>query len=252
MKILATKQHTAEWAQARLGKITASRIADVMSYLKQTKAEVENGTRRESAERRNYRMELLAERMTKISASHYVSPFMEFGSTSEDTARRAYEVRMQVMVEQLGFVQHPSLEYAGASPDGLVDLAGGVEVKAPKTETHIAYSKANIVPPEYEPQMMFGMACCEREWWDFVSFDPRMPERYQFFTKRLYWNEARAREIIGAVEQFNEELEAEIAALDDIFPPLEIDPDIADRGDAPDPLESAMFLTEEELNLLPK
>lgn len=213
MRVLATKQKTAAWLQARCGRITASRVAEVMNYLKQTKAEAETGARREGADRRNYRMELLAERLTLIPAEHYVSKFMEFGSEYEDDARRAYELKAEVMVDQTGFIGHPKIHYAGSSPDGLIGADGGLELKVPKTETHLGYLFAGGVPEEYQPQMYFNMACCERKWWDFGSFDPRLPRQLQLFTKRLFWDDDRIAEIEREVVAFDAELEATIQAL---------------------------------------
>jgi putative phage-type endonuclease len=222
VNILAKKQRTAEWLQARCGKITASRIADVMNFRKPTKADIEAGVKLEGADRRNYRMELLAERLTSIPADHYVSKYMEFGAEYEDDARRAYELKAEVMIDQTGFVGHPALDYAGASPDGLIDEDGLLELKVPKSETHLGYLFANEVPEEYRQQMIFNMTCCERQWADFVSYDPRLPEPVRMFVKRLHWKEAAASEIDAAVQQFNIELEATIERLRQLAGPFDL------------------------------
>ena len=185
MRVATPTQKTAEWLTARCGRITASRMPDMLNFLKAKKDQVPE----EGAKRIAYRAELIAERLTAIPADHYVSKAMQFGTDYEDDARRAYELKMETMVDQTGFVLHPDLDYAGASPDGLVGTDGGVEIKVPQTATHLSYLLADVVPEEYQAQMRFNMACCERYWWDFVSFDPRLPKPLQLFVKRLIHDE---------------------------------------------------------------
>jgi putative phage-type endonuclease len=204
MRVIKCKQGTAEWLNARRGKITASRIADVMDFLKK------GG---EGASRRNYRIELMAERLTGRSEDHYVTPEMAWGSEYESRARAAYEVSAGVMVDQVGFVLHPIFDYAGASPDSLVGEDGGLEIKCPKTSTHLKWMMAGEVPEEHQGQMYWNMLCCEREWWDFVSYDPRLPRGLQIFTKRLERDEARINQIEEAVVAFNGEVEDALKPL---------------------------------------
>jgi putative phage-type endonuclease len=204
MRVIKCKQDTAEWLDARRGKVTASRIADVMDFLKK------GG---EGASRRNYRIELMAERLTGRSEDHYVSPEMAWGSEYESRARAAYEVSTGVMVDQVGFVLHPIFDYAGASPDSLVGEDGGLEIKCPKTSTHLKWMMAGEVPEEHQGQMYWNMLCCEREWWDFVSYDPRLPRGLQIFTKRLERDEACINQIEEAVVAFNSEVEAALKPL---------------------------------------
>lgn len=205
MKIIEVIQGTDEWKLARAGKVTASRIADVMSKLK-------NGG--ESAGRRNYRAEIVAEILTgKPYDGGYVSAEMQYGTDIEPFARAAYELRNNVMVDTVGLVIHPAISYGAASPDGLVGSDGLVEIKVPKTATHIDYLLAGTVPAEYQLQMLWQMACTGREWCDFVSFDPRLPEHLQLFTVRFPRDEKRIREIEIEVESFYQEAQTLLQRL---------------------------------------
>jgi len=204
MRVIKCKQGTAEWLDARRGKITASRIADVMDFLKK------GG---EGASRRNYRIELMAERLTGRSEDHYVTPEMAWGSEYESRARAAYEVATDVMVDQIGFALHPTFDFAGASPDSLVGTDGGLEIKCPKTSTHLKWMMADAVPEEHQGQMFWNMLCCEREWWDFVSYDPRLPKGLQIFTKRLERDDVQIAKIEEAVAAFNDEVEVALKPL---------------------------------------
>ena len=160
----------------------------------------------EAASRRDYRAELIAERLTGKVENRYVSKEMRYGTEQEPFARTAYEIRTENIVDQVGFVFHPRLDFSGASPDGLVREDGGVEFKCPKTTTHLAYLAAGTVPKEYEDQMLWNMACAEREWWDFVSFDPRLPEKLRLFIVRMPRDEARIGEIEREVMRLNHEI----------------------------------------------
>lgn len=204
MRTIKCKQGSAEWLEARRGKITASRIADVLAILKK------GG---EGADRRNYRIEQIAERLSGRSEDHYVSPEMEWGTEFEPMARAAYEIATESMVDTVGFVLHPTLDYAGSSPDGLVGEDGGLELKCPKTTTHIKWLMGGTVPEEHQAQCLWNMACCERQWWDFMSFDPRMPEGMKVFIVRMNRDAERIAAIEAEVAKFNDEVEAAIAQL---------------------------------------
>lgn len=204
MRIVECEQGTAQWLDIRRGKITASRIADVLAVLKK------GG---EGADRRNYRIEQIAERLSGRSEDHYVSPEMEWGSELEPIARSAYEIATESMVDTVGFVLHPVFDYAGASPDGLVGTDGGLELKCPKTTTHIKWLMAGTVPEEHQAQCLWNMACCERSWWDFMSYDPRLPEGMKVFIVRMERDESRIEAIESLVARFNDEVEAAIDQL---------------------------------------
>lgn len=159
-------QRSEEWYSARLGKVTASRLSDVLATIKTG----------EAAARANYRIELVAERLTGKSTPGFTSAAMQWGVDCEPMARSAYETETGLIVTEVGFVDHPTIAMAGASPDGLVGDDGLIEIKCPDTKTHIETLTSKKAPSEYIPQMQWQMACTGRQWVDFVSFDPRLPE----------------------------------------------------------------------------
>lgn len=200
-------QRTDEWFQARLGKVTASRVADVM-------AKTKTGY---SASRDNYMAQLIVERMTGKPAESFSNSAMEWGTAQEPFARAAYEVAQSVMVEEVGFVQHPSIEQAGASPDGLVGDDGLVEIKCPNTATHIETLLSQAVPAKYLPQIQWQLACTNRQWCDFVSFDPRMPEGAQLFVKQVTIDRDYIAQMEQEVNKFLSEVDQKLSQLRSII-----------------------------------
>jgi putative phage-type endonuclease len=193
---LEIKQGTEEWHQIRLGKVTASRVADVMSKVKSG----------ESAGRKNYKMDLVVERLTNNPTGSFSSPAMQWGTETEPLARMAYEAFTGVFVDQVAFCNHPTIKNFGCSPDGVVG-DGLMEIKCPNTTTHIDYLMAGVPPAKYVPQMQTQMACTGARWCDFVSFDPRLPPELQLFVVRLDRDEAYIHEIETEVKQFLDEVE---------------------------------------------
>jgi putative phage-type endonuclease len=204
VKILNTQQGSAEWLQARTGMITASRIKDVMSVLK---------SGGETQTRYNYKWELVAERLTGFSATHFVTPDMERGTELEPIARAEHEMAAGILVDQVGMVYHPTIEMSAASPDGLIDSDGAAEYKCPRTTTHLKWVMQGGVPAEHQLQCLWVMACCERQWIDFVSFDPSLPDGLRLFIVRMQRDEERIRQIEAEVVKFNGEVDAAIAEL---------------------------------------
>lgn len=202
-------QGTDDWFQARLGRVTASRVADVIARTKTGWA----------ASRASYMAELIAERLTGVSAPSYSSPSMEWGNLVEAEARIAYEFYFGVEVEQVGFIEHPTIAMTGASPDGLVPATGLVEIKCPNTSTHIDTLLGGKIPGKYETQMLWQMASTGREWCDFVSFDPRLPESMRLFIKRLDRDDKRIAELEEQVSEFLDELDRKVAALRAAYEP---------------------------------
>ena len=194
---LEIKQGTEEWHQIRLGKVTASRVSDVMSKIKSG----------ESAGRKNYKMDLVVERLTNTPTSSFTNAAMAWGTETEPLARMAYEVHSGNFVETVAFIQHPSIEWFGCSPDGLIGSEGNLEIKCPNTSTHIDYLLAGVPPAKYVPQMQTQMACTGRLWTDFVSYDPRLPPELQLFVVRLDRDEAYIQQIEAEVKQFLDEVE---------------------------------------------
>lgn len=168
-------QGSPEWFAARLGKVTASRIADLS-------AKTKTGW---SASRANYMAELLVERLTGRPTESYTNAAMAWGSEQEPFARQAYAERAGVDVWETGFVDHPELDMTGASPDGLIGEAGLVEIKCPNTATHIDALLGAPIAEKYVKQMQWQMACCGREWCDYVSYDPRVPAPMQLHITRV-------------------------------------------------------------------
>jgi len=179
------EQRTEEWFSARLGKVTASRVADVL-------AKIKSG---ESASRKNYKMELVVQRLTNKVGESFTNAAMEWGTEQEPFARMAYEADTGTFVKEEGFVDHPTIEGFGCSPDGIVG-EGLIEIKAPNTANHIETVLENKVPSKYIPQMQCQMACTGAKWCDFVSFDPRVPEDLQLFVVRV----ERDQEYIDSME----------------------------------------------------
>lgn len=201
------EQRTAEWFQARLGKVTASRVADVI-------AKTKTGY---SASRENYMAQLVVERLTNTQAESFTNAAMQWGTDQEPFARAAYELKMGVMVDETGLVDHPTIQMAGASPDGLVGEDGLVEIKCPNTATHIDTLLTQTVPAKYITQMQFQMACTGRQWCDFVSFDPRMPQKAQIFIKRVLRDDSFIKEIESEIKKFLAEVSAKVDQLNKLI-----------------------------------
>ncbi|GGE36124.1 phage-related exonuclease [Agaricicola taiwanensis] len=204
-------QRTDEWDQARLGKVTASRVADVVARTK-------SGY---SASRANYMAQLICERLTGVKAETFNSREMQWGTDTEAEARSAYCFYRDADIEEVGFVDHPRIAETGASPDGLVGDDGLVEIKCPNTSTHIETLLGQKVPEKYVTQMQWQMACTGRAWCDFVSYDPRMPADMRLFVQRVHRDEERIAELEREVTEFLSELDGKIAALRHAYaPPL--------------------------------
>lgn len=199
------EQRSPEWFAARLGKVTASKVADVI-------AKTKTGY---STSRENYMAQLVCERMTGTQAEGFSSTAMQWGTDQEPLARAAYESAMNVLVDETGFVIHPTISEAGASPDGLVGNDGLIEIKCPNTSTHIDTLLSEKVPTKYITQMMWQMACTKRQWCDFVSFDPRMPDGLQLFIKRVEYHDSIVKGLESEVQEFLEELETKIVKLNE-------------------------------------
>lgn len=198
------EQGTEQWHAMRLGKATASRIADII-------AKGRSGA--ESKSRLNYRAELVVERLTQTPTEGFTSGAMQWGTDNEPHARIAYEFRHNVEVVQAAFIDHPSIEMTGASPDGLVGDDGLVEIKCPNTATHIATLRGGKIDARYLTQMQWQMACTGRAWCDFVSYDPRMPEALQMHVQRVQRDQSTIIKLETEVSAFLREVEEEVAAL---------------------------------------
>jgi putative phage-type endonuclease len=211
---LDCEQRSDEWRLARSGKVTASAITDVLAKGK-TK-----GT--EAITRVNYRAKLIAEILTgRPVEDEFVSFKMQWGIDTEPFARAAYELEQDTTIESVGFVLHPRIECFGASPDGLVGPDGLVQIKCPNTATHLNYLLKGEVPTEYQPQMLVEMVCANRQWCDFVSFDPRLPKYLQLFVRRFQRDDARIAEIETKVEEFLDEVQDMLVRLSSLGDDME-------------------------------
>jgi putative phage-type endonuclease len=198
------QQNTEEWHQARLGKVTASRIAEVMAQGRGSAP---------SATRANYRAQLVVERLTDRPTDTFTNAAMQHGTETEPQARATYTLTTGRNVEEAGFVDHPTIVMAGASPDGLVGDDGLVEIKCPNSATHIATLLGAEIDGKYVKQMQWQMACTGRAWCDFVSFDPRLPDEMQIHIRRVERDEGMIADLMREVRVFLAEVDAEVAAL---------------------------------------
>lgn len=201
---MAILQRTDEWMQARIGKVTASRISDVM-------AKTKSGY---SASRQNYMAELICERLTGKPAEGYISAAMQRGIEKEAEAREIYLLnKFDVEVVEVGVINHPTIPYFAASPDGLVNDDGLIEIKCPNTWTHLQFLKTERPAREYILQMHGQMMCTGRKWCDFVSYDDRLSEDLSFKEVRIYFDMELAAEIETEVVKFLTELNTEIKRI---------------------------------------
>ena len=213
-KVFDCEQHdaegnpTREWIEARLGRITASRFGDIMAY---SKAKGKEGV--ELICRMDYRMELIAERLTGQFARHYVTPEMQWGAQMEDRARGVYETKYEVLVQPVGFCLHPTMDFSGASPDGWVGENKIIEIKCPTTARYLDWRKTREVPQEYIDQILWNMVCGERTEADFIGYDPRLPENLQLLVIPVQYDEKRVAELEAEVRKMEAEIQAEIASL---------------------------------------
>ena len=197
------EQKSNEWFTTRLGKVTASKVADVI-------AKTKTGY---SASRDNYMAQLVVERLTNTKAESYTNAAMQWGVDQEPFARAAYEAAQGVMVEEVGFVPHPTIEWSGASPDGLVGDDGLVEIKCPETKGMIDALLTKKVPQKYFAQMQFQMACTGRKWCDYAVFDPRMPAKAQLFVTRVQRDDEYIAEIEAEIVKFLAEVASQVQQL---------------------------------------
>ena len=199
------EQRTPEWFQKRLGKVTASRIADLM-------AKTKTGP---GASRANYLAQLVTERLTGTPTEGFQSPAMTWGIEQEAAARAAYSARTGVLVDEVDFVDHPTMQ-AGASPDGLVGEDGLIEIKCPNTSTMLEYLEDRTIPQKYRLQIQWQLAVTGRDWCDFVAFDPRLPEHLQLLVIREPRNTDLVVEITHEVNRFLAEVERKVAFLKEL------------------------------------
>lgn len=194
------EQGSPEWHQARLGRVTASRINDVMMG-------------KDKAGYQNYRAQLVCERLTGMQTETFKSAAMQQGNDVEPQARAVYSLATGQTVEEVGFVEHPSLASCGASPDGHVGDEGMVQIKCPEPKTHIKFLMGGAVPRLYAYQMQWEMACAGRKWNDFVSFNADLPDEMRLFIQKHPRNDTLISEMERASVVFLAEVDAMCSEL---------------------------------------
>jgi putative phage-type endonuclease len=199
------EQRTDDWFAARLGKVTASRVADVI-------AKTKTGY---GAGRANYMADLVVERLTGQKASSFTNAAMEWGTEQEPNAKAAYAAKTGILVEDVGFIDHPTVAMSGASPDGFAE-EGLVEIKCPNTATHLEYIFDGKPPQKYVTQMQWQMACAGKPWCDFVSYDPRLPERLQLLVVRVPRDDDYIKILEQEVTTFLQELDDKLNKLEKV------------------------------------
>lgn len=204
---LMIAQGSDAWVNIRLGRVTASRVADVV-------AKTKTGW---GASRANYMAELIAERLTGTPASTYTNAAMQWGTEKEPEARAAYSFSADIDVVKVGFVPHPKIAMSGASPDGYLGVDGLVEFKCPNTTTHIDTLLGDPIAAKYITQMQWQMACADRAWCDWVSYDPRLPPEMQLFVKRIDRDNTTIATLEKLVTEFLAELDQKTHALSERY-----------------------------------
>lgn len=196
-------QRSAEWFAVRCGRVTASRVADIVATTK-------TGY---STSRANYAAQLVTERLTGCVAESFSNAAMQWGTEKEPDARDAYSFDRSVTVTEIGFVIHPSITLSGASPDGMVGDDGMVEIKCPISATHIDTLLNETIAGKYVDQVQWQMACTGRTWCDYVSYDPRLPLDMQLFVKRVLRDDRRIAALEAEVTKFLGEVGATVDRL---------------------------------------
>jgi putative phage-type endonuclease len=201
------EQGSDTWHQMRLGKVSASRMAELLAKTK---------TGAFAASRAKYMAQLLCERMTGEPTEFFTSQAMQRGVDVEPVARAAYEAENLTSVEQVAWVEHPTIPFSGCSPDGLVGEHGLIEIKCKEIHNHLDSILNDKIDPDHQSQMMWQMACTGRKWCDYVCFDDRAPEGLQLFVKRLERNDELIQKMEDEVRTFLKDLESMIQKLNEI------------------------------------
>lgn len=196
-------QGTPEWLAARAGHCTASRFKDVLATIKTG----------EAATRRNYRIQLVTERLTGQPCETYTNTAMAWGTEQESHARAFYEAETGDMVSEVGFIVHPGMTWTGASPDGLVGEDGAIEIKCPFQSTVHVETLQSGMPNEHIAQIQGVLWVTGRQWCDFVSFDPRMPEKLKMHVQRIERNAGYIEQLATNVTAFLAEVSAQHESL---------------------------------------
>lgn len=202
-------QGSPEWFAARCGKATASKIADIIARTKSGYG----------ASRANYEAQLVCERLTGTVAESFTNAAMQWGTEKEPEARNAYSFLRDADVDLVGFIDHPTVVMSGASPDGMVGTDGLVEIKCPSSATHIDTLLNQTIPGKYITQIQWQLACTNRQWCDFVSYDPRLPESMSLWVKRIDRDEVMIKSLENEVTIFLDGVAEAVAQLRKLYEP---------------------------------
>ena len=211
MKVIRCTQGDETWHETRCGRVTASRLKDVLSFTKSGEP---------TAKRNEYMMEVVCELLTGQTARHFVTPEMQRGIETEPLARGAYEVKSGHDVELVGIAIHETIDRFCASPDGVIRPNGLLEIKCPTTFKHVSWMLENRVPDEHGPQCYGQLSVWEMDFDDFFSFDDRLPFRHQQFQARLWRNEQIIAGLEDSVRSFLQEVDDFIGKLDGLNPEI--------------------------------
>ena len=197
-------QGSAAWLFERVGYVTASRFKDVIAKTKAGKP---------TAAREAYLWELVVERLTGAPQDHFTNTAMQWGTDQEQHSRMAYEAATGAMVEETGFIKHPNVKWVGGSPDGLIGERGGWESKSPYNSAVHLQTILTGMPADHEPQVQGLMWITGREWWDFQSYDPRLPDELKRYCQHVERNDAYIAQLAGEVIEFSNEVDLRIEEL---------------------------------------
>lgn len=197
------EQRTDDWFAARLGKVTASRVADVCAKGK-------------GATRDNYMAQLICEILSQKPTESFTTPAMQWGIDQEPHARAAYSAKTGNLVDEVGFIDHPEIEGAGASPDGVVEEDGLIEIKCQSLANSLDFILTEKIPSRYRMQVQFQMACTAREYCDFVSYDPRLPEHLQLKVVHVQRDQKEIDFLEGEVKAFLAEMSEKLKKLKEV------------------------------------
>lgn len=203
MKIIRDiEQGCKEWLDLRLGKITASRVSDIMTNGKSGKP---------SKTSESYMIELISEILTGSQADFYVNSAIAWGNECEPQARAMYELENDVDVEEVAFIQLD--EFVGVSPDGLVGDNGLIEIKCPTSKKQIERALSDCYHAEYKAQIQMQLWVSGREWCDFVSFDPRVNGKASYLQERVYRDDEYIEDMKNRIGAFVELMKEKINSL---------------------------------------
>lgn len=202
MQIIDCEQNSPEWYAARLGIPTASAFSVILSTNKDAK---------EKKTRTEYMRKLAGETITGEPMDSYTNVHMERGKVMEDEARKLYAFMNDAAPQRVGFIRNGS---RGCSPDSLIGDKGGLEIKTALPHIQIDRLLKDALPSEHKAQVQGNIWLCEREWWDFCSYSPKLPP----LIVRVHRDNEYIASLSAAVDQFNDELAALVETITKFSP----------------------------------